>query len=364
MGNTKYHIDRFFLLTIIALTISGFVIFLSASLGLMTQDGVSFATIALKQSICLVLGIIAFILLSKIKFVFWKKIAFFVLLIAIGINLLLFIPQITLHHGGAARWLDLKFFTFQPSELLKIAFIIYTAAWIAHTKEKITSLKYGLFPYLILTCILCALLLSQKDTDTFVIIAFTGMVMFIIGGMPFKHVALAGIFMAIIIAVVIFTRPYALQRVQTYLSENSDEQGAGYQINQSLIAIGSGQIIGRGFGQSIQKFGYLPQPTDDSIFAVFAEEFGFVGSIFLILLYLLFAASSFRIGTRSSDIFGGFVAVGFAILVITESFLNISAMIGLLPLFGVPLLFVSHGGTALIITLAAAGIVANISKYR
>ena len=158
-------------------------------------------------------------------------------------------------------------------------------------------------------------------------------------------------------------RPYAYQRVETFLQGNSDARGSGYQINQSLIAIGSGGITGRGFGQSIQKFGYLPQPTDDSIFAVAGEEFGFVGGITLIILYLLVAASSFRIASRTNDLFGAMTAVGIGTLIVTESFLNMSAMLGLVPLSGVPLLFVSHGGTALIIILAAAGIVANISKY-
>jgi cell division protein FtsW len=169
--------------------------------------------------------------------------------------------------------------------------------------------------------------------------------------------------MGIMVGGVVLIRPYALDRVKTFLNRGSDTQGSGYQINQSLIAIGSGQLTGRGFGQSIQKFGYLPQPTDDSIFAVTAEEFGFLGSIALIGLYLLLIASIFRIGNRSPDVFGGLMVMGIGVLIITESFMNISAMIGLIPLSGVPLLFVSHGGTALIITLAISGMVANVSKY-
>jgi cell division protein FtsW len=207
------------------------------------------------------------------------------------------------------------------------------------------------------------LLLSQSDTDTLVIIAFTGLLMFVIAGLPIKHIIFSGLIMCVVVVGVVLFRPYAMQRVTTFFNNGIDEQGAGYQINQSLIAIGSGQLTGRGFGQSVQKFGYLPQPTDDSIFAVGAEEFGFIGSVILIILYLFFAISSFRIGTRSPDIFGASVAIGIAILIITESFMNIAAMLGLIPLFGVPLLFVSHGGTALIITLSATGIVANISKF-
>jgi cell division protein FtsW len=210
---------------------------------------------------------------------------------------------------------------------------------------------------------LSILLLAQRDTDTLVIIAGTGLIMLIVAGVPMRHVGIAIVLMGIVIASVLYTRPYALQRVQTFLDRNSDTQGAGYQINQSLIAIGSGGFWGRGFGQSVQKFGYLPQPTDDSIFAVAAEEFGFVGSIGLLMLYVLFAISTFRVGNRAPDIFGGLVSIGIAVLIIIESFMNMSAMLGLLPLSGIPLLFVSHGGTALMITLMIAGIVANISKH-
>ncbi|MFA6459420.1 MAG: putative peptidoglycan glycosyltransferase FtsW [Candidatus Paceibacterota bacterium] len=363
MSSRALHTDRFFLLMVSILTLTGFVIFLSASLGLLTQGGANFATVAMKQTISLCIGAVAFFVASKIRYSFFRKSAFFVLLVAIGVNLLLFIPQLTLFHGGATRWLNIGSFTFQPSELLKIAFIIYIAAWVHHAKDRIKQLKFGLIPYLVMSAVIGVLLLAQRDTDTFVIIAFTGIVMFIVAGMPMRHVALAGVIMVGLIGSVVLFRPYALTRVQTFFNRGSDTQGAGYQINQSLIAIGSGQIVGRGFGQSIQKFGYLPQPTDDSIFAVAAEEFGFVGSVLLIFLYVLFAASCFRIGSKSSDTFGGFVAIGFAVLVITESFLNIAAMLGIVPLSGVPLLFVSHGGTALIITLGAAGIVANISKY-
>jgi cell division protein FtsW len=210
---------------------------------------------------------------------------------------------------------------------------------------------------------LAFLLLAQSDTDTLVVIGFTALIMFVIAGMPMKHLALAGVLFAILIGSVILVRPYALERVKTFINQGSDTQGAGYQINQSLIAIGSGQFSGRGFGQSIQKFGYLPQPTNDSIFAVAAEEFGFIGSVFLLLLYLAFASSVFRIGIRTTDMFGSLVVIGIATLIIVESFLNIAAMLGLVPLFGMPLLFVSHGGTALIITLAATGIIANVSRY-
>jgi cell division protein FtsW len=359
----KQHIDRFFFWSVIALTTAGFVIFLSASLGLLAQNGASFGTIALKQTAGLLIGIGSFFIFSKVKYTWLRKGALLILIGSIIVNLLLFIPGLALHVNGASRWINVGPLSFQPSELLKIAFIIYIAAWAQFAKDRIKTLKYGLMPYLVVTGILSALLLAQRDTDTLVIIAFTGLVIMFITGLRVRHVAIALGAMALIVVGVVIFRPYALQRVKTFLDKSKSDANASYQINQAQIAIGSGQWAGRGFGQSIQKFGYLPQPTDDSIFAVAAEEFGFIGSLALLALYLLFAASAFRIGNRASDSFGGLLAMGIAVLVLTESFLNMAAMLGLVPLSGVPLLFVSHGGTALIIALMAAGMVANVSKY-
>lgn len=363
MSSKGRPIDRFFLISVAVLTLLGFVIFLSASLGLLAQDGTSFTTIALKQGIGLVLGIIAFSVFSRLKYTTLRKSAFFIFLGALALNIALFIPGLAVYHGGASRWIDIGFISFQPSEFLKIAFIIYLAAWIQFAKDKIKTFRYGIVPALVLMTIVAGLLLAQSDTDTLAVILFTGILMLLVAGMPIKHLAWAGLLGIVIVAGVIYVRPYAAERVKTFLNNSADTQGAGYQINQSLIAIGSGGTFGRGFGQSIQKFGYLPQPTDDSIFAVAMEEFGFAGGIALLGIYVMFAASTFRVGIRAEDTFGGLLAIGIAVLVITESFLNMAAMLGITPLSGLPLLFVSHGGTALVITLAAAGMVANVSRY-
>lgn len=363
MSKNNHRIDKLLLFSIALLTIGGFVIFVSASMGLLAENGASFGSVAIKQTISLIIGIAAFFIFANIKYTFWRKSAFFVLVFAFVLNLILFIPQLSLYHGGASRWVDLGFMTFQPSEFLKIAFIIYAAAWLQHIRDSVKTFKHGLLALVVLIAIFSALLLAQSDTDTLVIIAFTGLVMFVVAGMPIRHIAVFGAMLVGLVLAVIVMRPYALTRVETFLNRGSDTQGAGYQINQSLIAIGSGQLMGRGFGQSIQKFGYLPQPTDDSIFAVAAEEFGFVGGIALVGLFVLLAISSLRIAVRSPDIFAGMYCVGITALIITESFMNMSAMLGLVPLSGVPLLFVSHGGTALIIVLGATGILANISRY-
>ncbi|MDQ2932935.1 MAG: putative lipid II flippase FtsW [bacterium] len=356
-------IDKFFLISVGVLTCVGFVIFLSASLGLLAENGSNFNTIALKQTISLGIGLVAFYIFSRMPYQKIKDTAFYVFLGAIAINLLLFIPGLSLHHGGASRWIDFGFISFQPSEFLKIAFIIYFAAWLHFAKDKIKNIRFGLIPYVILMGILSVLLFSQNDLDTLVVIGFTGLVMMIIAGLPIKHTIAVMLVMAVALSGLVALKPDRLERIKTYLNPSADVQGKGYQINQSLIAIGSGQITGRGFGQSVQKFGYLPEPIGDSIFAVAAEEFGFIGSLVLLSLYIMLAISSFRIGTRATDVFGGLVAIGIAVLIITESFMNMAAMLGIIPLSGMPLLFISHGGTALIIILAATGIVANISKH-
>lgn len=364
MSSKEFKIDRIFLVSVLLLTIAGFFIFTSASLGLLARDGASFETVAIKQTIGLVLGLIAFFVMSRINYKNLRRHAFYILAFAIFLNLLLFIPGLALEHGGASRWIDLKIFTFQPSEFLKIAFIIYFAAWLSGMKEKIGTFKFGMLPYILIVGVLGALLLSQPDTDTLVVIAGTGMVMLFVAGGKIRHIAALCFIMLAVLSLVIYMRPYARERILTFINSGSNPQGSGYQIQQSLIAIGSGQFTGRGFGQSVQKFNYLPEPIGDSIFAVTAEEFGFIGSVILISMFLLFFIRSIKIAGNSPDTFSGLTVIGIVILIIVQSFMNISSMLGLIPLSGMPLLFVSHGGTALIITLGAIGIVANISKYQ
>lgn len=364
MRSSGAKIDRLFFWSVMALCAAGYVIFLSASLGLLVSSGVSFGTVALKQTLSLAIGLGVFwVFAGYVRYQWIRKYAFFILAAAVVLNLLLFVPHLRLFYNGAARWINLGPLSFQPSEFLKIAFIVYMAAWIQFAKDKIKTVKFGLLPYAIIMAVLGILLLVQSDTDTLVIIGGTGLVMMLVAGMPARHALAAGLLMTAVVAGVVMLRPYAMQRIKTFLDPGANAQGAGYQINQSLIAIGNGGLFGRGFGQSIQKFGYLPQPTDDSIFAVAAEEWGFFGAITLIAMYCLLAWSAFRVGIMAIDVFGAMTAVGIGVLVVTESFLNMAAMLGLAPLSGVPLLFVSHGGTALIITLMAAGIVANISKH-
>ena len=188
--------------------------------------------------------------------------------------------------------------------------------------------------------------------------------MFVTAGGRWRDVGLMFLSAVVLLTIVAFMRPYVMDRFTVFLHPDSDKQGSGYQITQSLIAVGSGGFSGRGFGQSIQKFEYLPEPIGDSIFAVYAEEFGFIGTSFLILLFISFTFRGYKIAAESPDMFGMLIVVGFMTLIACQSFLNIGAMIGVAPLSGLPLPFISHGGTALLSTLIMVGIMLNVSKYR
>jgi cell division protein FtsW len=355
--------DTQLLVSILLLVGAGFLIFLSASLGLLARDSAHFSSIAFKQIFFgLIPGLIAMYTFSNIDFLYWKKISFWLLIAAILLNLSIFIPGLGLTHGGATRWLLIGSISFQVSEVLKIAAVIYFAAWLSHAKERIGEFKRGFLPLLIMLGIIGFLCLIQPDTDTLAVISTSLVVMYLAAGGKWRHMGILVLAGAILIALLAFTRPYIMSRIQTFINPAARGQTSGYQIQQSLIAIGSGSYTGRGFGQSIQKFNYLPEPVGDSIFAVAAEEFGFFGSVALIGLYVFFAMRALKIAKSSNHMFGGLLAIGIVTFIMVQSFINIGAMVGILPLSGIPLLFVSQGGTALLFVLAESGILLNISR--
>jgi cell division protein FtsW len=193
-------------------------------------------------------------------------------------------------------------------------------------------------------------------------IVFSGMAIFLVAGGRWKYILVVIATAILAIGALALVRPYVMQRITTFLNPSDNAQGSGYQIQQSLIAIGSGGLFGRGFGQSIQKFNFLPEPIGDSIFAVEAEEFGFIGAVILILLYVLSSIRGLKIASRVHDQFGRLLVVGIVIMIVAQAFVNIGAMLGVLPLSGITLPFVSHGGTSLFITLLEVGIILSISK--
>ena len=361
----RFPVDRVFFLIVVALVTGGFFIFSSASLGLLARDGAQYSSVAFSQ---LFFGIgggtIALFILSTVNYRTYRPIALYLFIGSLILTLCVFIPGFGFEYGGARRWLSLFGFSFQPSELLKITSVIFVAAWLSNARAQLTDFKSGLIPFVGILAVIAVALLAQPDTDTFVVIALACGAMYLAAGAPWRDILIMGTGLLVAVALLAFMRPYVMDRMLTFLDPAADPLGSGYQIQQSLIAIGSGGIAGRGFGQSIQKFNYLPEPIGDSVFSVAAEEFGFIGSAIIVLAFSAFAIRGLKIASRTSDYFGGLLCVGIVILVVAQSFMNIASMVGIIPLSGMPLLFISHGGSAPVITLAAMGVVLNVARHR
>ena len=357
-------VDRFFLIVVGLLLIIGIAMFISASLGLLAKNPKIFYSVLFSQLILgLGLGLAGMYLCLKINYKFFRKYSFFIFLTSILLTAAVFLPQFGWSHGGAQRWIQVGGFSFQPVELLKFGFVIYFAAWLSWVKNKAQDFKFGILPFSIMLALIAVILLKQPDTKSFILIAVTGILMLFISGVPMKYILGVGAGGVLLLGTLLIFTPYLQERVKTFIDPSVDPRGSSYQIQQSLIAFGSGGIFGRGFGQSIQKFSYLPEPQGDSIFAVLGEELGFVGAMGTIFLYLLFALRGFRIANNSPDIFIRLLVSGIVILITVQSFMHIASITGVFPLTGVPLPFMSHGGTSLMIYLMAIGIVLQVSKF-
>ncbi len=358
-------VDRFFLGLVLILVLGGFFIFLSASMGLLGREGAQFKSVAGNQALLGLLGgLVSMTILSGINYKSWKKYSLYLFLFGIFLTALVFIPQIGLEHNGAKRWLILGPFSFQPSEFLKLGAVLYASAFFSGIKDRISSFKWGLLPLSLMLAATGAVVLTQPDTGTYLVI-FTAVVsIFIIAGGKWRHLFAILAIALIGFVFLVYEKPYLYDRLQTFVNPYSDPTGSGWQVRQALISIGSGGVFGKGFGQSVQKFSFLPEPIGDSVFAVAAEEFGFMGGLAIIAAFFLFLWRGFRIAKNVPDKFGGLLALGIVIIISFQSFINIASMLGIFPLTGVPLFFISHGGTAMFFALSAVGVVLNISKYR
>lgn len=358
-------IDKFFAIIVFLLIFIGLAMFISASLGILNKNEGIFYSVLFSQLILgFCFGFLGLYFALKINYKFWRKYSFWIFLGSIILTASVFIPNLGWSHLGAERWIEIGSFRFQPVEFLKFGFIIYFASFLSWAKDKVKDFKFSILPLSILLTIIAIILFNQPDTKSFILIAITGIAMLFISGVSIKWITFLGVSSVIVLSLLVYFTPYLQNRVKTFINPSQDPQGSSYQIQQSLIAIGSGGIFGRGYGQSIQKFTYLPEPQGDSIFAVLGEELGFVGSVTIIILYLLFTLRGLRIANNSPDLFSRLLVSGIVIMIISQSFLNIASITGVFPLTGVPLPFMSHGGTSLMIYLVAIGIVFQISKYQ
>ncbi len=357
--------DPWFLGIVLLLAGVGFLIFSSAALGLLARDGgAQLSSVIFSQLFFgLGLGLPLFFIVSRINYKTWRKYAFYIFLFSLIATLLVFVPKIGLELKGASRWLSLGPFTIQPAEFLKIGLVLYLAAWFSAFRSKVHSIKYGLIPLFVFLGIVGLLLVKQPDTGTLVVLFAAAVGIFFTSGARLRDVFILIAVAMSGLAVIAYIKPYIQQRILTFLNPFSDIQGAGWQIGQASIAIGSGGLFGRGFGHGVQKFTYLPEPISDSIFAVAAEEFGLIGALVIVSLFVFFAIRGVHIAQRAPDYFSRLTVVGIVILIVGQAFLNIGSMLGVFPLTGLPLPFISHGGTAMIFTFIGSGIILNISRY-
>lgn len=357
--------DRTFAFIVAALVIGGLAIFASASLGLLARsDGAPWRLVFTQIGLGLIPGLI---LLVGLRFVKPQLIARMVIpfyLFSVIATLLVFVPGIGASLNGATRWIDLGFTTVQPGEFLKIGVILMLSAYLAQMRNHLGDIRRGLMGFGVIVGVPVLILLAQPNTSTALIIVGTSAALYFLAGAPLRDFAILACILLVGLAVLVMMRPYLMNRVLTFLDPSENAHTTGYQIQQSLIAIGSGGVAGRGFGQSVQKFNYLPEPVGDSVFAVYGEEFGFVGAVLLVVLFAAFAARGLMIAADAPNIFSSLAVTGLTLLIALSAFMNIGAMLGILPLTGLPLPFVSHGGTALMCALASVGVILNIAAHR
>ncbi|MCK5332241.1 putative lipid II flippase FtsW [Candidatus Parcubacteria bacterium] len=305
-------------------------------------------------------GIVALFVLQKIDYRIFKKNMFFFLIVTVILLFVVFVPGLGLGLKGANRWISIAGISFQPSEFIKLTFILYIAVWFEKNKKDFSNL---FMPFVVLIAIISIPLIMQPDVGTLSVIILTVVIMYFAYGAKIENIfllglgGLAGLYFLIKIA------PYRMDRFMVFLHPEIDPQGIGYQINQALLAFGSGGFFGLGFGQSRQKFNYLPEPIGDSIFAIIGEEFGLLGISIIVILFLIFALRGFKIASSASDDFGKLVAIGITSLITFQAIMNMAAITSLLPLTGIPLPFISYGGSNLIVSLAAVGLLLSISRY-
>ncbi|MDE2001129.1 MAG: putative lipid II flippase FtsW [Patescibacteria group bacterium] len=310
----------------------------------------------------LTLGIAGFLLGSRMYYRRWQSMAIPLIAVSFFLLALVFTP-FGLRSGGAARWIQLGPVAFQPSEFLKITFIVYIASWLSTRTNRHQEFWGGYFPFLAILGVTSLLLIFQPSTSVAAVLVTSALIMYFASGARLSYIFGTMLICVVGLAVLALVTPYRLQRIMTFMHPDTNTQGSGYQINQALTAIGSGGLWGVGYGQSTTKLKYLPQPIDDSIFAVIAEELGFAGASFIIALFAILALRCFIVAKKAPDKFGQLLLIGFGSLLTLQTFMHIGANSGLTPLTGVPLPFISYGGTALAIFMTISGIMVNVSQY-
>lgn len=318
-----------------------------------------------KQLIGVGLGAFLMLLTSRIPYSFWQKprVVMLALTGSFALLVLVLIPGIGVYVNGSRRWLNVAGLSFQPSELAKIASVLYLASTLSFRLKQVERLWTGILPLLVIPAAMFLLILQQPNLSTAGSIMIVAILMMLLAGAKWKHLSLMGVVGLAVGFAYAWVEPYRRERLLSFRNPFAQMSDEGYQLSQSLIAIGSGGLFGRGLGQGRQKFSYLPYPESDFIFAIIGEDFGLFGCCVVILLFVAFAVAGMRIALNCQDRYGCLLAAGITAMISVQAFINIGVVVGILPTTGLPLPFFSAGGTSISLLMAAVGILFNISRH-
>jgi cell division protein FtsW len=318
---------------------------------------------AKRQTLFAGVGIVAMFFIMNINYWTWRTLAKLILIVCFVMLVLVLIPGIGNERNGSRSWIGVGAFSIQPSEFMKLAMIAFLAKFLSENQKLITSFKKGLIPSLGLVFIAFAMIMLQPDLGTGTVMVGTSVVMIFVAGARVGHFAMFGLLGIAGFVGLVISAPYRMKRITSFMDPWSDPLGSGFQMIQSLYAIGPGGLFGLGLGESRQKFFYLPEPQTDFIFAILAEELGFIGGSFILLMFSLLLWRGIRIALGAPDLYGSFLAVGIIAMIAIQVMINVGVVTGLMPVTGITLPFLSYGGSSLTLMLMAVGVLLNISRY-
>lgn len=359
----RSHVDRTLLLILALLMMCGLLALFSATYYKAIDQGDALLEVK-RQLIGIALGAVLMLVTSRIPYAFWRepRVVVTALVGSYALLILVLIPGIGVYLNGSRRWLSIAGMSFQPSELAKIASVLYLASTLSYRVEKVEKLWRGIVPLLIVPAVMFLLILEQPNLSTAGSIMIVAVLMMLLAGAKWSHLGLMGVAGLCVGMVYAWIEPYRRERLLSFRNPFAQMSDEGYQLAQSLIAIGSGGLFGRGLGQGRQKFSYLPYPESDFIFAIVGEDFGLFGCTVVILLFIAFAVAGMRIAVNCQDRYGCLLAAGLTAMIGVQALLNIAVVIGVMPTTGLPLPFFSAGGTSISLLMASVGIILSVSR--
>ncbi len=344
------------------LCVFGLVMVGSASPIISLQDYGSTWAILLRQSLWMTVGLVALVICTRVDYRKWRVLRGVLVVVALGLLVAVLVPGVGVTAGGSSRWIGAGALDIQPSELMKLALVVFCADLLTRRADRLSEPRRVLVPVLLVLGVAAALILKQPDMGTALVLGAIAFVILFMGGVPIKPIAWVIVAFAGTATVLGLADPYRRDRILSFLNPSAHRSGSGYQVWQSLVGLGSGHLFGLGLGGGRQKWGILPNAHTDFIFSVVGEELGLVGAVVLLGLFFALAWFGFRAVTRAPDRFGSLLAVGITTWITAQAVINIGAVIGVLPVTGIPLPFVSFGGSSLVVTMAATGILLNIAR--